>query len=186
MREDADRPLGNLDELLDCALASYTPVTPRLGLAERVHARLAASAQPARRSVFLPFVWTVTGTFAVAIVLAVLLQSHTVSSSQSNAAILAVPSAITDSAQSEIAPPAPSRLIHRSRIPHFHTRQPTQQQLIAQLLANGPEAIASLASAEEEQEKPIEIKPLVVDPLVIEPIKTTPIEDNSAKTGGTL
>jgi hypothetical protein len=68
--------------------------------------------------------------------------------------------------------------------PHLTPRQPTQQQLIAQLLANGPETVASLARLAEEQDKPIEIKPIAAGQLVIEPITITPIEDNPADPGG--
>jgi hypothetical protein len=70
--------------------------------------------------------------------------------------------------------------------PRFIKPLPTQQQLIAQLLANGPEAIASLARAQEQQEKPIEIQPLNDDELIIEPIRITPMDDNSAEPGGTF
>jgi hypothetical protein len=51
-------------------------------------------------------------------------------------------------------------------------------------MANGPEAVASLATLAEEQEKPIDIKPLAADQLVIEPINITPIDNNPAASGG--
>jgi hypothetical protein len=63
------------------------------------------------------------------------------------------------------------------------TKVITQEQLIAQLLANRPEAIAYLAKAVDQPDKPLEIKPLSDDPLVIEPIKITPIDDNPADPG---
>jgi hypothetical protein len=58
--------------------------------------------------------------------------------------------------------------------------------LIASLLANGPEAIASLAHDDDKLGKPIDIQPLPDDPLVIEPIKIAPIDDNPAEPGGRL
>jgi hypothetical protein len=51
-----------------------------------------------------------------------------------------------------------------------------QRQLIAQLMAGGPEAIASLARAAEEEDQPIALKPIAADPLVIEPIRIAPIK----------
>jgi hypothetical protein len=72
--------------------------------------------------------------------------------------------------------------------PHFAQPQPTQQQLIAQLLANNePGAIAALARDlardNDKLDKPIDIQPLPDDPIVIEPIKITPINNNPAEPG---
>jgi hypothetical protein len=54
------------------------------------------------------------------------------------------------------------------------------------LLANAPEAIASLAKGTDQLDKPITIQPLPADPLVIEPIRIPPIDDNPADPGGSF
>jgi len=53
-------------------------------------------------------------------------------------------------------------------------------------MANGPEAIASLARDDDKLDKPITIQSLPDDPLVTEPIKITPIDDNPAESGGSF
>lgn len=75
MREDADQQPDNLDELLDHALASYTPATPRLGLEYRVRARLAVSGEASNRRsfTFWPWVWGAAGALAAATVLVAVL-----------------------------------------------------------------------------------------------------------------
>jgi hypothetical protein len=178
------------EDLLDRALASYTPVSPWLGLEDRVRARLSVSAQPSRRLPFFSWVWAVTSAFAVAIILALLLRSHLTIAPQNNAtnrigsSRIVANSAETESVMNAV--PSHSYLERHSRSLRTHTHQPSQLQLIAQLLASGPGAIASLATAEKEQQTPIEVKPLAIKPLEIEPIQIKPIEEKPADAGGAL
>jgi hypothetical protein len=177
------------DDLLDHALASYTPITPRVGLEDRVRARLSASSQPARRLVLISWNWAIASALTASIVLAVLLRSHSTSTPQSNVAKQARSYVVANSAEAEKtmnAVPSHSDLVRRAMTPRAHAHQPTQLQLIAQLVSNGPEAITSLARIADEQQKPIEIQPLAIKPSEIEWIQVKPIEENPAETGDAL
>lgn len=188
MRENPYQLPGNLDDLLDRALAGYTQAAPRMGMEKRLQARLAAEISAHQRMVFSrPWIWAVASPFAVAaVLLTVLMRPHTPATRQTLAEVASnsatVAAAGGPQAGDEIHSVRQSAA-DRRKAQGFAIRQPTQQQLIAQLLANGPEAIASLAKASEEQDKPVNIQPLAHDPLVIEPIKIEPIEDNPAESG---
>jgi hypothetical protein len=171
------------DEQLDRALASYTPAATRPGLEQRLLAGLAAEpGLPARRS--LPafgWAWAGAAAIAAALLLAVLLRPPAPLAPSSNlAGVSAVeqPAAALPSPQSVRRP----RRIVALPLP-VTLPQPTQQELIAQLLANAPETIASLAKAAELQDRPLAIEPLPADSLAIEPIQIAPIEDNPAEAG---
>ena len=177
----------NVDELLDRALASYTPAAPRPGLEDRLQARLAAAIQPAAPGsrLALRWLWAASAALAASVALiAVQHLSHTpvLRPEVANNPVHPQPAALH--APTYPRPSMPSQPIHAPS-PRRAT-QPTQRQLIAQLLANGPEAIPSLVRADEEQDKPIEIQPIRFDPLVIEPIHITPIEDSPAEAGGSI
>jgi hypothetical protein len=89
MRDNVDSRQVNSDDLLERALASYTPVSPRAGLEGRMLARLAAAEEPARRRAFAfwPWVWGATGAVAAAIVLTVVLFRSSVPSAPQNPVI---------------------------------------------------------------------------------------------------
>jgi hypothetical protein len=204
----SDRKLGSpggrndLDALLDRALASYTPAEPRLGLEDRVRARLNVAASSPHERTRFPLRWisAAAGAFAFAAVLtAVVLRSHTPPAPPNLAAVggeASVPSMRVPDSFPTNAPRQPSKRLTanpapRPRLAHdLNPRQPSQQQLIAQLLASAPEAVASLAGTqsssltEDQPDKPIVIEPLPADSLVIEPLKITSIDDNSADAGG--
>jgi|HubBroStandDraft_1064217.scaffolds.fasta_scaffold257781_2 hypothetical protein len=196
---NAARPPDDLDALLDRCMAAYTPVEPRVGFEHRVRARLAdAVDSPQSRAWFsMRLIWTATAVFAAAALLLVLFRPHarptpanlTVAHDGSQTGP-SVPTATIMSSVEGAASSQPSRrspanpTIKQRPIPHFAQTQPTQQQLIAQLMANGPNAIAALAWSNDELDKPIGIQPLPDDPLVIEPIKIAPIDDNPAEPGG--
>jgi hypothetical protein len=67
-------------------------------------------------------------------------------------------------------------------------RGPSQEELIAKVMASSPQAFALMAesqkAASDAPEKPIEIRPLPDDPIVIAPIEIKPLDDSSAATGG--
>jgi len=183
-----------LDSLIDGALASYTPREARPGLEQRVLSSLTSVTDEGRPRMWN---WRLVWTFAVAALLVIavaapfwLRQDH------SGAAVARRPS-IDYAKPPAPAVPVPFRPRNAAALkpsrrpplgptknPRLARRQPTQQQLIAQLLANAPEAVASLARLAEEQEKPIDIKPIVAGQLVIEPITITPIDNNPADSGG--
>ena len=75
-----DRQTDPLEQTLDLALASYTPGRPRLGLEERVRARIAV-AGPIQRRTRLPLLWmgavAAAAVLAAAVLLLVMLRSHT-------------------------------------------------------------------------------------------------------------
>lgn len=180
-----------LDHALDRALASYTTSSPPLGLEERLQVRLAAAANLPRRRPLVALHWPWVGAAALATAAAILLllRLHvppappTVGSIQHNP-----PPAETLPAAPHSA--ATRQLVRRTKFSgnaasHVNPPGPTQRELIAQLLANAPEVIVSLAKADEDLDKPIEIKPIPADPLVIEPIQITSI-DNPAEPGGSL
>jgi len=184
----------DLDALLERALASYTPAHPRQGLEDRVRARLNSAAGSAHSRERIPMLWAwASATALVAVVLAGLtLRPHARSAPADLAAVPPGPSIPTNPtiqipdrhpAKALVHPPSklPAR---RTQPPRMTPRQPSQQQLIARLLANGPEAIASLARDDDKLDKPINIQPLPDDPLVIEPIKIKSIDDNTAEPGG--
>jgi hypothetical protein len=194
--------LDDLDALLDRALISYTPAERRLGLENRVRARLAdiADSPHSRARVPRQLIWAVTSVFAVAALLLMVFRPHarptptnlTVAENRaqdsdqagtSGPAATIVPTLkAAPSSQPSVKPPAnptpKPRLMHRPA-----QAQSSQQELIARLMANGPEAIASLARDNDKLDKPISIQPLPDDPLVIEPIKITPMDDDPAKPG---
>lgn len=188
-----------LDALLDCALASYTPAHPRPGLEDRVHARLNATAgsTQGRERIPMLWVWASATAFAALLLVGLTLRPHarpvpanpaTVPSRLSIPTIPSSPIILNSDRHPAIA------LAHSSGKPRASRTQPTlptpsgpsQQQLIAQLMANGPEAIASLARDDDKLDKPITIQSLPDDPLVTEPIKIIPIDDNPAESGGSF
>jgi hypothetical protein len=69
------------------------------------------------------------------------------------------------------------------------SRQPTQEQLIAQLLAMAPQAVSALGRSEDEDPNvPIHIEPLhedqvVVEPVEVRPVRIEPINDEFAQDG---
>jgi hypothetical protein len=169
------REPDNLDEQLDRALLSYTPVAPRPGLEDRITARLAAAA-PTSVASWQWLFWP-AAIAATAILLAVLPRIHTPAIPRTQSEVA------RNSTQPNILPTPPlphSRSLSinpekTTRIdPHAASRIPTQEPL------------ASLSSVAEEQEKPIEIKPLTIEPLVVEPIPINPIEVNRAEDNGAL
>jgi hypothetical protein len=188
-----------LDALLDRALASYTPVHPRLGLEDRVHARLNAASGSAEGRERIPMLWVWASAAALVALLLVglTLRPHagrvpanlaTVPSRLSIPSVPSIPIIQNPDRHPAIA------LAHSSGNPRAIRTQhpppipsgPSQQQLIAQLMANGPEAIASLARDDDKLDKPITIQSLPDDPLVTEPIKITSIDDNPAESGGSF
>jgi hypothetical protein len=193
-----DRQTDPLEQTLDLALASYTPGRPRLGLEERVRARIAV-AGPIQRRTRLPLLWmgavAAAAVLAAAVLLLVMLRSHTQPTPENLTAVqtgppvqtVPIPGAHRAPVSSQGSSKPPRKVPQK---PRLTPRPHTQEQLIAQLLASGPEAIASLArlhsSFEEQAGKPIAIQPLPADPLVIDPIKTTPIDDNPAEPGGSF
>jgi hypothetical protein len=194
---NSDSRPDSLDLVLDHAFASYTPLHPRPGLEARVRARLADAADSThgRARTAIQVIWATTAVFAVAALLLIVIQSHIRPAPANLAAIQARPpiSAVRIQDRSQTATPLqPSRKVEinpawKPRLaPRVPQRRPTQQQLIAQLIANGPEAIASLARDDGQLDKPISTEPLPDDRLVIEPIEITPIEDNPAEAGGTF
>jgi hypothetical protein len=181
----------DLDALLDRALATYTPAHPRPGLEGRVHAGLDSAAGSARSRERIPMLWVwAAATALVAVLLGgSILRPHARSAPANLAASRARPSIPTIQVPNRhpaASPAHPSGKLtaRRTPKPQLIPRQPSQQQLIAQLMTNGPEAIASLARDDDKLEKPIDIPPLPDDPIVIEPIKITPIDDNPAEPGG--
>jgi hypothetical protein len=184
-----------LDDLLDRALATYTPPLPPSGWEDRLQARLAAAAQaPSRHPRPVPlWLWVPSFALAASAILAVFLfRVHTpavrpnLATNQTHAVSPSVPIPLTPrpAAAPHIAPAAS---LHYTAVSRPTPRRPTEQQeLIAQLLAKAPEAVASLARADEEQGKPLVIQPLPSDPLVIEPIRITRIDDNPAGSGGSF
>ena len=205
---NSDSPLDDLDHALDLALATYTPAEPRLGLEDRVRVRLAAASSSSHGRARLPlqWIWAGTGAFAVALLLLAMLWTHTrpTPPAPNNLAAIqggaSVPRHRAPARVPAAAPLQPSRKLaaNSGARPRLTTapipRQPTQQQLIARLRANGPEAIASLAGpqssspsqshSEDQPDKPLSIQLLPADPLVIEPIKIAPIDDDPAEPGG--
>lgn len=176
-----------MDNLIDQALESYTPREARPGLEQRIMAMVVAGSSLQKRS-WKP-VWAVSAALAAAAVLFVaLFLSRQPAPGSGQAGNQRPPQLSGWSAPIPSRPTAASQSIHRATLqraaPPHTARQPTQQELITQLLANSPEAIASWAHAAEEQEKPIDFQPIRVDPLVIEPIHITSMEDNPADTGG--
>lgn len=193
-----------LDALLDRALATYTPVNARPGLEDRVRARIAVEPERALEAAVSYWRWAWIGGIALGAALLLMgvlrLSSHH-----------GPPLPIT--AHTVPAPPAPQqgnaspRLagtqiakprigIHHvsARTPNVlqrgHTLQrgPSQQQLIAQLLASNPGAIAIMARGEDpsrgDHDKAIEIRPLEDKSLEIEPIQIKPLDESPASTGG--
>lgn len=189
-RDDLDTK-DKLDALLDRALASYTPAHPRLGLEDRVRTQLNSAACPAANCDRIPTLWVWAAATALAALLLVVLtlRPHSRPVPANLAAAQGEPLAPTIQSPGRHPPIAlarPSGKLPASlnQQPRLTPRQPSQQQLIAQLRANGSEVIASLARDDDKLDKPISIQPLSDDPLVIEPIKITPIDDNAAETGG--
>jgi len=194
MIEKFDNQPDNLDWLLDRALAAYTPPSPRPGLEDRVRARLAAAAASPRSQMqfSLPRPWAIAAVLAVAVlILAVLLRPHPPAVQEHQASVQHNPPPPRVPAPASTRPSAPPQPSHHKSIPRtappvLNPGQPSQERLIAQLLANAPEAIASLARVELQQDKPIEIQPLPAVPLVIEPLRISPIDDNPADPGGSF
>jgi hypothetical protein len=194
--QDEQDELDALEALMDRALASYTPARPRLGLEDRVLARLNATASSARGRERIPMLWVWASLTALAALLLVglTLRPHArpvpanLATVPSGPSIPSIPITQNPDRHPAIA------LAHSSSKPRASRTQPSlptpsgpsQQQLIAQLMANGPEAIASLARDDDKLDKPITIQFLPDDPLVTEPIKITPIDDNPAESGGSF
>jgi hypothetical protein len=187
MTEKPEIEPDRVDALLDRALASYTPAAPRAGLEERIRARLAPS--PARRRTWALWPALAAGAaLAGVLAAALLLRSHSPALApnlaQSHpAAVLAAPAA-----PRLVPSPRPHRPLRTYPVatPHMAPYQPTQRELIARLIARGPETIAALAraQAEDEQDKPITVQPISDESPVIEPIQIPPIDDNpDAPTG---
>jgi len=181
-----------LDDLLDRALATYTPPLPPPGWEERLQARLAAVQAPLRRPrPVLRWLWVPSAALAASAILAVfLLRVHApavrpnLATNQSPAASPSVPAPLNPLPTA--APQAAHVLpLHPAAVSRLTPPRPTEQQiLIAQLLAKAPEAVASLARADDEQEKPLTFQLIPSDPLVIEPIQIPSIDDNpDAPTG---
>jgi hypothetical protein len=192
---NSDSQPDSLDHALDLALASYTPAEPRLGLENRVRARLVADASTtqSRAPFSMQRFWVATGIFAAAILLVALLRTYIRAPQPNHGAIHQAPSVPVVPVPQRLrtaALPTPSRRSPANRIvsqrstPLVTQQEPTQQQLIARLMANGSEAIAVLAKDDDKLDKPINIELLPDDPLVIEPIKVTPIDDNPAEPSG--
>jgi hypothetical protein len=191
MSNQLDNRDALLERVLDRALASYTPSGLVPGLEDRVKARLAKEASgPERRPLFLGWGWAAVAGFAAAVVLtAVLVHLHAHVDSGSVAGGRETPQTAMHSAGPHLAVlPQRFRRAHPvlAAASQQRPRRPTQKQLIAQLMAGGPEAIASLVRAAEEEDQPITLKPIVADPLVIQPIEIAPIDNNSAEAGGSL
>ena len=194
MIENYENQPGNLEDLLDRALATYTPPSPRPGLEDRIRARLdAAAALPRSQPRFsLPLPWAIAAVLAAAVlILAVLLRPHPSAVPEHLARVQPNPPPPRVLAPAAPRPAATPHSSCRPSIPHatpslLTPPQPTQQQLIAQLLTNAPEAIASLARVEAQQNQPIAIQPIPENPLVIEPLRIPPIDDNSAGPGGSF
>jgi hypothetical protein len=184
----------DLDVMLDRALSSYTPAHPRLGLEDRVRARLDSAAGSAHGAKRIPMLWVWAAVTALAVVLlvAITLRPHArpapanLAAAPSRPSIPLIPTIQIPDRHPAIAlanPPA-KLPVNRTRPLRLTPRQPSQEELIAQLLVNGPKAIASLAQDDDKLEKPINIQPLQDDPLVIDPIKIAPIDNSTAETGG--
>jgi hypothetical protein len=184
----------DLDTLLDRALSSYTPAHPRLGLEDRVRAGFDSAAGSAHSRERIPMLWVWAGAAALVTVLlaGLILRPHASREPAHRASVPSGPStpSIPANQLADLHPARarahPSRRLPASAAqpPRLTPRQPSQQQLIAQLLANGPEAIASLARDNDQLDRPIDIQSLPVDPLVTDPIKITPIDDDPAEPGG--
>jgi hypothetical protein len=187
-----DKRYDELDALLEHALAGYTPDAPRLGFEDRLRARLAAEAKPVFRGRWAAprWVWATCGSLAGLAVLAALLVRIHVPAGGAQAAHEAGRPPMADASgpahpgAATNSQPVPAFTLHHVS---FRTKRigSSQRQLIAQLLANGPEAIASLAREADQEQKPIEVQPIPDDPLVIKPIETPPIDDNPAEPGTT-
>lgn len=177
-----------LEALMDRALLSYTPAHPRLGLEDRVRARL-DSAAASRERVPMLWVWA-AATALVAILLAALtLRPHARPEPANLDAAresTAIPTIQIPGRRPAIALAHPPNRLSASHTqsPQLTPREPSQRELIDRLLANGSEAVASLARNDDKLDKPINIQPLPDDPLVIEPIMITPIDDNPAEPSG--
>jgi len=183
--------LDALEALMDRALASYTPAHPRLGLEDRVCARLNSAADSALSGKRVPmlWVWATAAALAAVLLVGLTLRPHARPAPADLAAAPGRPSIPTIQNPDRhpaiaLAHPFGKVPASRSQQTQQTPRQPSQQELIDQLLANAPEAIASLARDDDKLDKPIDIQPLADDPLVIEPIEITPIDDNPAEPGG--
>ena len=181
MSNQLDYSDGLLDRALDRALASYTSAAPIPGLENRIRARLAEEAAHPERRHFLFFGWgwaDVAGFAAAVVLAAVLVHFHAQVDSGNLAGGLETQRA-APSAEPHLAA-SPPRFHRPHAVPAAASRQRPigimQRQLIAQLMAGGPETIASLARAAEEEAQPIALKPIAADPLVIEPIRIAPID----------
>jgi hypothetical protein len=195
-----------LDNLLDRALATFTPANARPGLEDRIRARIAADTPSTQGQIAHPWRWIWAAGFAVAaaiLVLAVVLRIHprTTTNLPTTAhtlparpvpkppQVLPRPVAAHNPAKlrggPRHAPPEQAKMLKHG--PELQ-RGPSQQQLIAQVLASSPQAFALMARAQKpsgvDPDKPIEIRPLPDDPIVIAPIEIKPLEDSSAETGG--
>jgi hypothetical protein len=196
-----DLQADTLEAILDRAMATYTPVEPRIGFEDRVRARLAVAADSPHSRAWIPMrlIWTATAVCAAVALLLIAFRPHarparanlTVAQdgTQAGPSVPTAPVVTSLNAAASSPPswrPPANPTLKRRLIPRSAPAQPSQQELIASLLANGPEAIASLAHDDDKLGKPIDIQPLPDDPLVIEPIKIAPIDDNPAEPGGRL
>ena len=182
--------IDDLDDLLDIALSTYTPVSARAGLEGRIWARLAAAAQQPPRALWPAplWNWAAGAALAAAVLLAlVFFWPHTPAPQPELARNQVQPSPTGKGAPVNRTPPvirhaAPFR--HSALLP---ATAPDDQSLqFALLLANDPQAVASLAQAAGQQQQPIALEPIAADRLVIEPIEITRIDDNPAGSGGSL
>lgn len=193
------------DSFIDRALASYTPANARPGLEDRVRARIAAAEQ---ETDLKPAVFSWRWVWASGIVLAAVLlllgvlrfTPHRRPSPLATAHTAPAPRAPQQvNASPQLAATQIAKLrtgIHHgsARTPNAPQRGPalqrgpSQQQLIAQLLANNPGAIAIMARDQDrssnDPDKPIELSPIQDKPLEIEPIQIKPLDESPAPTGG--
>jgi hypothetical protein len=174
-------------QLLERALASYTPAQPRPGFEDRIHVRIAAAAQSLPSRSGLTWIWAPAAALAVVLLVMGLLRFHTQPApSNLDAHQLRSRPSVPPSGPPRIpalAHASTKKQLTPSQKPARPASVTTQEQMIAQLLANRPEAVAYLAKAADQPEKPLEIKPLLDDPMVIEPIQIRPLDDNPADPG---
>ncbi len=188
-----------MDSLLDRALATYAP-TARAGLEDRIRARIATEPSPAPRPAAHSWRWIWAAGLAVAaaiLLLAVVLRIHPRSTPNLPTTAHTLPehpvpqppqvSPQPVAVHNTVKPPiSPHR--RQENKPEVLPRGPSQEELIAELMAKSPGAVALMARAHQppglDPDKPIEIRPLPDDSIVIAPIEIKPLQDSSAESGG--
>ncbi|MGA2560811.1 MAG: hypothetical protein ABSF17_14125 [Terracidiphilus sp.] len=195
---DSSNETYDLEALLDRGLATYTPANARDGLEDRVRARIAAEPVPVQGSDVRSWRWIWAGGIAVAAALLIFGVLHLVIHRAPVLPNTAHTAPVHPAVQQPVAP-RPMLAVESTRAhvgrrltstkkPEALERGPSQEQLIAELMANNPGAIAVMARGQNpagnDPDKPIEIRPLEDKPLEIEPIQIKPLDESPATTGG--